>query len=188
MPSANGKVIIDNDNRHRGFHKHSGLETVLSTSLQESPQKAKVRVFAYGQTQPLTMAGMFETVIAQGNTEVQIKVYVAKHGHGMLLSGQTAEALGLIHFTLSVHTTGLEAILEEFQDLFKGIGCLWDKEVRLHIDRSIKPVVLRHRRISFHLQAMMEEVLRKLEKTGIIEKVEGPNLWVSLIVVIQKPN
>ena len=74
-------------------------------------QKAKVRVFTYGQTQLLKMAGMFETIIAHGDTQVPSKVYVAKDGHRMLLSGRTAEALRLINFMLSVPTTGLEAIL-----------------------------------------------------------------------------
>ena len=52
----------------------------------------------------------------------------------MLPSGQTAEALGLISFALSVNATGLDTVLEEFQDLFNGIGFLCTKEVKLNID------------------------------------------------------
>mgnify|MGYP002804810098 CR=1 FL=1 len=132
------------------------------------------------------MAGMFVTTIAHGDTLVQCRVYVAKHGHGMLLSGRTAEALGLIHFVLSVHTTGLEAIQEEFKDLFEGVRCLRDKEVRLHIAKSIQPVAPRHRRSAFHLQPKVEEELKKLKKAGIIEKAEGPTPWVSPKVVTRK--
>ena len=96
------------------------------------------------------------------------------------------EALGLIHFALSVHTTGLAVILEEFQDMFKGIGRLRHKEIRLHIDKSIQPVELRHWRKAFDLRPKVEEELRKLQKARIIEQVEGPTPWVSPIVVTQK--
>ena len=68
-------------------------------------QKAKVRVFAYGQKQPLEMAGAFETTITHGDQQETCKVYVAKEGHGMLLSGRTAEALGLIHYALSIYSS-----------------------------------------------------------------------------------
>ena len=65
-------------------------------------------------------------------------------------------------------------MLESCTGLFEGIGCLKDKEVYRHIDRSAQPVALRHRRVAFHLRPKMETELKKLEATGIIEKVEGP--------------
>ena len=150
-------------------------------------QKARVRVFAYGQKQPLTMTGMFEATIEHECIQVPSKIYVAVDGQGMLLSGKAAEALGLIHFALSVHTMELETILNKYQGLFQGIGCLKTKEIKLHIDKSVQPVALRHRRIAFHLRPKVEEELRKLKKEGIIERVEGPTPWVSPIVVTRKP-
>ena len=128
-----------------------------------------------------------KTVIAYEGIHVESTIYVAKDGYGMLLRGQTAEALGLIHFALSMHSTGLDAILGEFQGIFKGIGCLRNKKIKLHIDKSIELVALEHQRIAFHLRPKVEEELHKLEKAGIFERVEGPTPRVSPIVVTRKP-
>ena len=163
-------------------------EAIYKTLKRPPPlQKARVRVFAYGQQEPLKMTGVFETPIRHEGRRTISRIYVAKDGHGMLLSGRTAEALGLIHFALSVHASELDTILEEHSEIFQGIGCLKAKAVKLHIDSSVQPVALRHRRIAFHLRPKVEEELQKLEDQGIIERVDGPTPWVSPIVVTRKP-
>ena len=58
--------------------------------------------------------------------------------------------------------------------------------MRLHIDQSIQPTALRHRRIAFHLRPKVKEELCKLEDAAIIEKLEGPTPWVSPIVIARK--
>ncbi len=78
-------------------------------------------------------------------------------------------------------------LLEEYKDLFQGIGKLKDLQVKLHIDESVKPAAQPHRRIPFHIRKKVEQELEKLEKQGIIEKVSGPTPWVSPIVVTPKP-
>ena len=105
----------------------------------------------------------------------------------MLLSCKTAEELQLVKFAFSVHQISLENLLKQYPTLFDGIGCLKDKEIQLHINKSVQPIALRHRRIAFHLRPKVEEELKKLEEAGIIEKVEGPTPWVSPIVVTRKP-
>ena len=56
------------------------------------------------------------------------------------------------------------------------------------MDRSVKPVVQRQRRIPFHLRAKVDGELNRLEAEGIIEKIpdtdETP--WISLIVIVRK--
>lgn len=76
--------------------------------------------------------------------------------------------------------------MEEFDDIFKGIGCLKGK-VSLHIDQSVQPVARRHRRIAFHLRRKVEDELEALERQGIVEKVSRPTPWVFPIVVARKP-
>ena len=71
-------------------------------------------------------------------------------GAGMLLSGQTAEDLELVRFAFGVHWANLDSLLVEYRHLFIGIGCLKNKAVLLHIDKTIQPVALRHRRVAFH--------------------------------------
>ena len=60
--------------------------------------------------------------------------------------------------------------------------------VRVHVDESVKPVALPHRRIPFHVRKQVERKLEQLESEGIIERAEGPTPWVSPIVVVPKPH
>ncbi|KAJ1140557.1 hypothetical protein NDU88_006907 [Pleurodeles waltl] len=96
----------------------------------------------------------------------------------MLLGCRTAEQLNLISFAFSVHLETVESLVTEFKSLFEGIGCLKDRMLRLHIDKFIQPVALKHCRVAFHLRPKVEEELRKLEQADVIEKVDGPTPWV----------
>ena len=95
--------------------------------------------------------GVFRASIQHQEQAVQAKVYVTSVGTGVLLSCKTAEELELISFALCVHQAAVEILLEEYNHLFQGIGCLRNKEVQLHINNTIQPVALRHRRVAFHL-------------------------------------
>ena len=59
---------------------------------------------------------------------------------------------------------------------------------RIHIDESVRPVARPHPRIPFHVRNQVEDKLRQLENEDIIERAEGPTLWVSPIVVVPKPS
>ena len=67
-------------------------------------------------------------------------------------------------------------LIEQYPNLFKGIGNLKGVEVKLHIDKEVPPVAQRARRIPFHLCKQVKKELEHLETQG----VEGPILWVPL--------
>ena len=73
--------------------------------------------------------------------------------------------------------------MQQYPSVFRGIGKLKGVEVKLHIDKQVTPVAQPARRIPFR-----ENELEQLEQRGIIEKVEGPTPWVSLLVIIPKKN
>ncbi|XP_037577013.1 uncharacterized protein K02A2.6-like [Dermacentor silvarum] len=75
-----------------------------------------------------------------------------------------------------------------YPDLFKGVGCLKDFQVHLHVDPLVQPVAQPHRRIPFSMREPLEEELERLQSLGIIEKTEGPTPWVSPIVSVPKPH
>ena len=75
---------------------------------------------------------------------------------------------------------------QKYPTLFDGIGKLKDFEVKLHIDKSVKPVAQPARRIPFRLRKQVEAELERLEQQDIIERVDGPTPWVSPLVVIPK--
>jgi glutaredoxin-related protein len=73
-----------------------------------------------------------------------------------------------------------------YESLFSGIGTLKDKVIKLHVDKSVKPVRQPHRRIPYHIRMKVEDELEKLERLDIIERVDGPTPWVSPIVAVPK--
>ena len=113
-----------------------------------------------------------------------------KGKHGCLVSWATSERLGLVQVVKSVETTQdkdkANLILEEYDDLFHGLGKLKDFKVKLHVDESVQPVAQSHRRVPFHVREKLEEQLKKDEEQGVIEKVKGATPWVSPVVVVPK--
>ncbi|KAJ1126317.1 hypothetical protein NDU88_004725, partial [Pleurodeles waltl] len=87
---------------------------------------------------------------------VSTNIYVTKTGSGILLSCRMAEKLGLVSFAFSVHQESIEGLIAEYSQLFNGIGCLKERLIHLHIEKSIQPVALKHRRVAFHLRPKVE--------------------------------
>ena len=58
--------------------------------------------------------------------------------------------------------------------------------VKLHIDKTVKPVAQAHRRIPFHVRKQVESKLKEMENDDNIERVEGSKPWVSRIAVVRK--
>ena len=81
--------------------------------------------------------------------------------------------------------TSVPDVVKPFASLFTGIGKLANYQYRFHVDESVPPVALPHRRIPFHLRKQVEAELDKLQKLDIIEPVmDTPTPWVSSITVV----
>ena len=110
-----------------------------------------------------------------------------------LLGKVTAESLGVLHVGIPVNQVWdhipENEILKNYPGLCKGIGCLKDFKVTLHIDRSVTPVARKHSRVPIHLRSKVEgEIERLLDEDIIdIERVSAPKEWVSRIVTPPKP-
>lgn len=80
-----------------------------------------------------------------------------------------------------------DQLMQQYPDLYNGIGELKEFKVNLHIEPNVQPVVQPHHRIPFHINKKVEHQLQYLEELGVMEKVEGPTPWVFPIVANQKP-
>jgi len=78
-----------------------------------------------------------------------------------------------------------EDILENYADLFTGVGCL-EGEVHLEIYPTLKPVP--QRRLPIPIRDRVKAELDSLCKDTLIEPVTEPTPWVSALLVVQKPN
>ena len=99
-----------------------------------------------------------------------------------LLSGITCTELGLITVHAVCNVTSIK-LIEEYDDVFRGLGCLGDE---YHIE-SIPPVQHVTRRVPVAMKELLKQNLAELTKQGIIMKVEEPTSWINNMVAIRKP-
>ena len=99
-------------------------------------------------------------------------IYVLQGNHGSLLNYKTASDLRVIDIRIkqvdhSDHHTLLayEQLVQQYPNLFKGIGKLKNVEVKLHIDQTVPPVAQPARRIPFHMRKHVAAELNSLRKT-----------------------
>ena len=86
------------------------------------------------------------------------------------------------------HFRGTDAdVREQFPEVFSGIGKLADFQLKLHINRDVKPVAQPVRRLPFGLRDKVDEKLDELLEKDFIEEVSSrPTEWVSPLVVVLK--
>lgn len=147
------------------------------------------KIYAYGSKKPINLVGSFRTEILSvaHQTAITTEIYVVKGEYGSLLTYQTAVDLDVIPVIRLVTPSKTEQIIDEFSDMFEGIGKIKDLQLQIHVDDSKAHVAQPHRRIPFHMRKKAEAELKRLEQLDIIEKIEGPTPWVSPIVVALKP-
>ena len=172
--------------------------------LKVKPQikTANEKVYPYGSTKPLPLVGKCECEV---ETEERFSVetfFIVKGKYGCLMSWVTSQRLGLIQVAKTVeleketapgesnHSARdrdkIEMLVEEYDDLFHGLGKLKDFQVHLHVDKNVQPIAQAHRRVPFHVRQQLEEQLKRDEELGVIEHVEGPTPWVSPVVIVPK--
>ena len=152
-------------------------------------KKTSTKIFPYDSQVSLKILGKFETVIETHERVTCAEFYVVRKNTkagGSLICYKTAHELGLITVVNRVLNT--DSPINKYKDVFSGIGKMRNYQVKLHIDKTVKPVAQAHRRIPFHVRKQVESKLKEMENDDIIERVEGPTPWVSPIVVVPKPH
>ena len=115
----------------------------------ESKQADK-KLFAYGQKEPIEVAGTFVSeIVCEAAGEQCVDEFTVIKGTGKPLLGKnTAEKLKLLRVgpvygaqVCSVATEGSDTdIREGYADILTGVGKLKDYQLKLHINKDVKPV------------------------------------------------
>ena len=153
-------------------------------------QKTHVRAYPFNSSESVHMTGKFDTLIESRKRLNVATIYVTAQDGGCLLSNTTAQELGLISLHLNQIDTQTKAlrkdkgtglstindekvrnILHKHSTVFQGVGKLNNRQIELLIDKSVKPVAQRQRKIPFHLRAKVDSELNRLQQEDIIEKV-----------------
>ena len=157
-------------------------------------EPSSLKIYAYQSKVPLRVLGKFTTALESETKKLSDKLYVVEGSGGSLLSWRTSQGLNLLQTVQQiggqpskVETNAPANLIEEYDDLFHGLGKLKNYQIKLHIDENVPPVAQPHRRVPFHVRKQLEEQLQRDEELGVIERIEGPTPWVSPIVVAPKP-
>ena len=157
-------------------------------------EPSSVKVYGYQSKVPLRVLGKFTTTLESETKKLSDKLYVVEGSGGSLLSWRASQGLNLLQTVQQIGGQLSKAeknapanLIEEYDDLFHGLGKLKNYQIKLHIDENVPPVAQPHRRVSFHVRKQLEEQLQRDEELGVIERIEGPTPWVSPIVVAPKP-
>ncbi len=177
--------------------------------------KTHIKAFPFNSTTPVKMKGKFCTEIESRRKITVANIYVTDGNGGCLLSGSTAQELGLISLHLNTVNTsptkqaekdktlknevvkdvpiddhGVQKIVRKYSNAFQGLGKLKDKQIDLIIDKDVKPVAQQQRRVPFHLREKVEKELQQLYAQDIIEKVpeNEETEWISPLVIVPKQN
>ena len=150
----------------------------LLFSVAQSP------IVAYNSTVPLPLLGKFTATLATKKRWYDAADFYVVNGSEStrcLLGFTSAVNLGIIHIVNCVKSKTkpslkpeqaaatiwqrkLCKLIHDNDDLFHGTGKLKGVKVKLHIDKSMKPVAQKHRRVPFHLRDKVEAEVMRLEE------------------------
>ena len=132
----------------------------LQIKCTRQPTSIAIRSYSgEGKGQALPLPGKFAATLTRGEKEIAESMYVVKgQGDTALLSRQAAERMGLAEYHLTSSTPlpvmgesrqATVDLIEEYKDVFSGLGKLKGVKVKLHVDAD---AVQRQRRISLLLK------------------------------------
>lgn len=174
-------------------------ESLKQQGVKCTSQKCSKKLFAYGQTEPIEVLGTFEAEIyCEDSAKSCLDEFTVVKGPGKTLLGKyTAEKLNVLRvgppstpLACTITSEGDAGdVLKDFADIFQGVGKLKDFQLKLHINKNVKPVAQPVRRLPFGLRDKVDKKLDELLQEDIIEEVPcGPTEWTSPLVVVPKPD
>ena len=159
----------------------------------------KRRVFPYGRSEPLTLAGEVGLTVRGPTGEWTLQFVVVRGPQCVTIIGSPdAKRMNLLK-VCGVAAVGvddgrdrLHKLVEQFAASFSdkvGLGKLKGKQVRIELKENAGPVCVAQSRVPYHLSKALERELERLVQDDIIEPVTagtGPTTWVHRMVLIPK--
>ena len=80
--------------------------------------------------------------------------------------------------------SSMSNILNEYPEIFHGLGKLKNYKHHIKIDESVPPVIHPPRRVPFALHDKVKKELKGMESMGVIQNVNEPTEWVSSVLAV----
>lgn len=161
------------------------IPEALYSEDRDGPLTLSPRVLTGASQQPLSVRGLFNGKIKHNHREIEHHVYVVSGLRKPLLGRPAIEALQLVTRIEPIET---EEIIKKFPTVFQGLGRLKD-DYTIKLKSDAQPFALSTpRRVAIPLLPKVKAELERMEKLGVITKVEEPTEWCAGMVVVPKPN
>ena len=133
------------------------------------------------------MNGCFTGVLKHRSQEVQQQIFVVQDLRRNLLGRPAIEALGLVVRVRAIFDGDMSPV-QLFPQMFQGLGKL-EGEYVIKLKLDSKPFAISvPRRVAVPLMGKVRAELERMERLGVIAKVEVPTDWCVGMVVVPKPN
>ena len=199
----NGKadITINIDNHPVKFLRDSGasINAIDRETFQELQEKKKIKlyptktkIFTYNSNEPMELDGVFYSNANYQNNHHIAKIYVAANPNVVCILGRhSAVELGVMKLIEEINTlrTGdseINSMMEDYKQIFQGLGKLKNTQIKFDIDETVKPVAQHLRRIPIYVIKKVEKKIEELIKIDVIEKVRDSTSWISPIVAVPK--
>lgn len=168
-------------------------ETVYRTMLRSSPRLSKPdRVLRGPDGSKLPVLGSFRTSLSTtGHRCSQRSVYVVRGLQLSLLGRPEIQALRLLRQLNAVTTNPAPKgdVPELFPALFSGLGEFKGLPYKISLKENASPYSLAvPRRLPIPMTERVAQELKRMEKLGVIRKVEQPTDWCAGMVIVPKAN
>ena len=155
---------------------------------RDGPLHKTTRVLKGPSEQKLHVKGYIEATLTRNLVRINEKIYVVSGLQNVLVGRPAIQALNLVARLETVNNDPKQQMIQKFPELFTGLGTM-QGEYQIKLKADATPFVLTTpRRIAVPLQPKVKAELHRMEKLGVIQKVDEPTEWCSGIVVVPKPN
>ncbi len=156
-------------------------KTYLRIAGKVKLYKTKTKLMTYNKKE-ITVVGTWTIKTGYKQKYNRLQFYVVPDSEN-IIGLRAAVALNLIQRVYEVRDS---SILDEYADVFNGIGC-FEKKHHVELKEDAKPVIHPPRKVPIALKGKLKNELDRLDKLGIIKKVDKPTDWVNSLVIVEKP-
>ncbi len=160
------------------------LRTYNSISNQ-SLKRSRAKLVTFGGHK-ISPQGKALLTCEHKNRLKAVEFEIVKEGQNILGLNASIEMKLVKRIDAIVTTT--DAILAQYEDVFKGLGRITKVRHRIITKTDYRPVIHPPRRVPAAMREKVRSELERMEQMGVIERMRKPTNWVNSMVVVVKPN
>lgn len=131
----------------------------------------------------LSVLGVAKETLRRGKKTATEDIYVVKDLHAALLGRPAIEQLQLVS---RVDSITMESLKQQYPKLCRGLGCV-QRPYAIRLKPEAVPFSLHTpRRVPLPLMGKVKAEIERMEKMGVISKIEEPTDWCAGMVVVPK--